>query len=62
MNESDKNGTSIYPTEDETFPEQEDIPDDESSTVKEDHVRKEDDNESNATEEDSTGIDSFSFA
>ena len=50
INESDKNGTSIYPTDDETFPVQEDIPDDESSTVKEDHVRKEDDNGSNTTE------------
>jgi len=52
MNKSDKNGTSIYPIEDEIFPTQEDIPDDESNIVKEDHIRKEDDNESKAAEED----------
>ena len=52
MNESDKDGTSIGPTEDEIFPTQEDIPDDKSNAVKEEHIRKEDDSESNVTEGD----------
>ena len=52
MNESDKDGTSICPTKDGIFPTQEDIPDDESNVLKEEHIRKKDDNESNVTEGD----------
>mmetsp|Transcript_1057 Transcript_1057/g.1405 ORF Transcript_1057/g.1405 Transcript_1057/m.1405 type:complete len:82 (+) Transcript_1057:740-985(+) len=59
MNESDKNGTSIYPTKDETFPTQEDIPDDESNTVKEEHIRKEDDNESLTSDQEGCEIKSI---